>query len=156
MTKQSGFTLVESAISVALAVIVATGVGSAVNYTFKANNKVNNTLPAINSIQVAGRWASQDIQIANRTSLVDGALPVDPAITPVSFYRTDYYSDTPLSHTITYTLSNGELQRNYDGQIITVARNISSGVFSRAGRVITVVVNSSGQNRTYQIFMRSG
>lgn len=154
MKRRSGFTLVESVVSLAVAVIVATGAGSAAFYVFKASNKAESVFPAVHNIQNAGWWVSRDVQIANRTSLVDGAPPTDIAATPVDLYRTDYYLDPPVASTITYSLSAGELLRNYDGQITTVGRDISSAAFSLTGRVITIAINANGQDKTYRVHLR--
>ncbi|MBF8264274.1 MAG: hypothetical protein HW384_138 [Dehalococcoidia bacterium] len=154
MKRQFGFTLVESVVSLAIVVIVATGASSTVFYIFKANNKAQSILPSIHNIQIAGRWLSRDVQVTNRTSLVDGALPIDLAITPVDFYRTDYYVDPPVSSTITYTLAGGELRRNYDGQITTIARGIPSVAVSITGRIVTIAISSEGQAKTYNIYLR--
>lgn len=154
MKKQLGFTLVESVVCLAIILLVVTGAGWVVFYTYKANNAANNMLSAINTIQVAGRWVSQDVQIANRTNLADGAEPINPEATPVSFYRTDYYLDPPVSSIITYTLSGGELRRDYDGQITIVARDISSAAFSLTSRTVTIAFNKSGQSKVYQVYLR--
>lgn len=154
MKRQFGFTLVESVVSLAIVVIIATGASSAVFYIFKANNRAQNIFPAIHNIQIAGSWLSRDVQVANRTSLVNGALPIDLAITPVDFFRTDYYSDPPVSNTITYTLSDSDLRRNYDGQITTIARDISAAAVSITGRIITIAISSEGQDKTYQVHLR--
>jgi len=154
--KQLGFTLIEVVVSLAIVVIIATGTSTAIYYSLRLNNKVLNLLPATNSIQIAGRWVSHDVQIANRTSLISGALPVNPAVTPVSLYRTDYYLDPPVSSTITYTVSNGDLRRSYDGVMTTVARGISSATFALSSGTITFVISYPEQNRTYQAYLRPG
>lgn len=155
MTKQRGFTLIELVVSASLVALVATGGASAIYYMIKVNSQVNEKLPALNTIQIAGRWLSRDAEMARLTNLVDGAGPVEVGSTTVEFYRTDYYADPPTSHITRYTRIGAELQRDEDGQTTIVARDVTGATFSISGRLVTMVVSSAGQDRTYQARLRS-
>ncbi|MBI4287737.1 MAG: prepilin-type N-terminal cleavage/methylation domain-containing protein [Chloroflexi bacterium] len=153
--KQKGFTLVEVIVALGLMSLVTVGATSGVFYMLKASAEVSNRLPGLNSVQIAGRWVSRDAQMAKNTDLVDGAPAVDIEVTPVTFYRTDYYNDPHTSHTTVYRVLDGELQREEDGQSTIVARDLTGVTFSISGRTVTVIISSEGQSRTYQATLRS-
>lgn len=155
MRQQKGFTLVETIVSAGLVALVATGGAAAIFHMIKVNAQVNEKLPALNTLQIAGRWISRDAEMAKNTSLVDGAQPVEAGTTTIEFYRTDYYTEPHASHITRYTRNGAELQREEDGQTTIVARDVTGATFSNSGRIVTVVISSAGQDRTYQARLRA-
>ena len=84
----------------------------------------------------------KDIEMTQTTDLPDG-VPQDSA----TLSWTDYTSFNPeenKDHTSAYNLlSDGVLQRTYDGTTSIVGRNITSVDFTRNGRVINVVITAT-------------
>jgi hypothetical protein len=97
--------------------------------------------------------------MAQTTDLVDGATPVDH----MSLTWTDWYDWAEETHSSSYYVSDGQLQRDYDGTVTTLARFISGVEFSLSGRLLTVKITSSPQGdygpseeRVYQVYLRPG
>jgi len=147
---QRGFTLLELLAALGLVAVVATLAASAVFHLVRSNNIVLQRLQDQHSLDMAGRWISRDAKMAEVSDLVDGA----PPVSSLELYRTDRYIPGPLTHTTIYSLTGSDIQRDYDGQINIIARDISTADFSLQGQTVIITLNASGEQRTYRVLLR--
>jgi VCBS repeat-containing protein len=153
-TDERGVTLVETLLAAGIATMIIGVLGSSIFLFWQTTEQGNEQYRALHDVQNAGFWITRDGQRAQSTSLIEGADPVGT--------MTLSWTDGGQSHTVTYSLSGTNLQRNHDGTITTVARYISSVGFSfSAQRVITCAITSSPQGRwevseqtTYKVYLR--
>lgn len=153
-TDQRGITLVEVLLAAGIATMIAGVLGSAIFLFFRVTEQGNDQYRALHDVQNAGFWITRDGESAQTADLVEGADPVNS--------MTLSWSDAGEEHTITYSLSGNNLQRDYDGTISTVARYISFVGFSISEqRVITADITSAPQGRwetseqsTYKVYLR--
>jgi prepilin-type N-terminal cleavage/methylation domain-containing protein len=144
MNKQSGMTMVELIIAVAITGIIVVFIGTAIYQIITVSEYGNNRLTALHEVQNAAYWLNADGQGA-----VNAAGGSQLVLTLAD------------NSTITYSLSGTSLLRSSTGPQMTLARNISSASFSISGRVITINLVSSpaamedvSQNGTYMVYLR--
>lgn len=117
---------------------------------------------ALADIDNAAHWLTRDVVMGQSTDLVDGA----PEVSQMTMTWNDYTGwageEGYVSHSVTYTYSGTELQRNYDGVVTTIGRYLTDVGFSLDGRCVTVALTSSPEGesrsavtRTYLIHMRA-
>ena len=117
---------------------------------------------AFTNINSAAHWICRDGQMAYETNpvLVDEAAPINiPGDEDdMTFAWIDLYEDAFAEHYSRFSISDGDLIRDYDGSISTVARGISNLGFSISDRTITVGITYSegetSETKTYEIHMR--
>ena len=150
---QSGLTLVELLVATAITGLLAGALGTTVHQLFMTSERGNDELRALHDVQNAGSWLNLDGERAETTNLIDGA--------PPAASMTLSWTSGSQAHTVTYSLSGTELQRNHNGTTITVARHISGIQFSISDRVITVMMTSTPEGRwgvskeaEYRIWLR--
>ena len=150
---QRGITLVETLLATAIAAMIVGLLGSTIFLFMRSTEQGNKQLIAFQDLQNAGHWITRDGMAAQTTGLADGAAPV------VSM--TLSWTDGEQSNTVTYSLSGDDLRRNYNGTVMTVARNVSSVGFSISQRVITSNMTSAPAGRwgaskdaTYKVRLR--
>ena len=160
MMKQSGFTLIEVLVVVAISGVIITGAFAALQQIMQGTFSNNNKTVVLADVNNAASYIRRDIQMAQETNL-----PVDG--TPQNSVTFDWYDFTlfitdNISHSCTYTLSDTNLLRNYDDTTSIIGRHITNISFSQNGRFINVSVtaNSTGyQEKTktisFSIYMRS-
>ena len=136
--KQRGFLLLEMITALTIAALIGAGAVALMFSEIRGQATAKNVVAASMDLGYAGRQVSRDIFMAASSDLVDGALPVNQ----VTLSWIEWYDLTGIPHTVTYSLSGSNLDRDYDGAVTTVARNISSIEFARTDRVIEVVVTS--------------
>ena len=98
--------------------------------------------------------------MAESTDFVEGADPVDC----LTLTWIEWYDFVNMPHSSSYYLEDTQLQRDYDGAVTTLARNISKIEFSQAGRILTVSVTCTppwwcpnGEvQKTYRVYLRPG
>ena len=96
--------------------------------------------------------------MAESTDFMDGADPVN-CLTLNWVERSDF---TDLPRSSSYYLEDNHLQRDYDGTVTTLARNISKIEFSQTGRILTVSITCTppwwcpnGEvQKTYRVYLR--
>ena len=153
-TDQRGVTLVETLLAAGIAAMIVGMLGSAIFLFWRASEQGNDKFRALHDVQNAGFWITRDGGGAQSTSLNEGEDPVES--------MTLSWTEGEQAHTVTYSLSGADLQRNYDGTVTTVARYISSVGFSISSEgVITGNITSSPEGRwetseeaTYKIWPR--
>ena len=151
---QKGITLVETIVAAGIASMLIGVLGSAIFLFTRTTEQGNNELRALHDVQNTGHWLTRDGKMAEATDLVDGAGPVGN--------MTMNWTDGGLAYTVTYSLSGTDLQRDYNGAAITVARYVSSVGFSISQGIITANLTSSPGGRwgtteevTYEIYPRA-
>ena len=148
-------TLIELLVATAIMAMIMGVIGSAIYQFFSITERGNTDLSALHDVENAARWISRDGQMAAATDLVPGDPPVDSI-------RLNWTDERGELHSSTYSLSGTELERNYDGTVITVARHISAIEFSITDNLLTVHIESSvpgrwqeTQEMTYKVCLRS-
>ena len=115
--KQSGFTLVEIIIAVAIAGLIISAATGTIFQVFTMNARDTAHMIAVKQVENAVHWISRDIRMAQTAKIDDPAMVL--ALTWVEWNNTE--------NQVTYTLDNGDLRRNHsvNGQTI-VAQHIES------------------------------
>lgn len=159
MMKQSGFTLIEVLVVVAISGVILTGAFAVLQQTMQGTFSNNNKTVVLSDINDAALYIRRDIQMAQETNL-----PVDG--TPQNSVTFDWYDFTlfeadNISHSVDYTLSDTNLLRNYDDIPSIIGRHITNISFSQDGEFINVSVtaNVSGWHEksktlNFSIYMR--
>ncbi|MFP3975511.1 MAG: PulJ/GspJ family protein [Chloroflexota bacterium] len=146
MGNQSGMTLVESLIAIAISGLIASALGTAVFQLVTFSERGTDEMTAVHNIQNAARWVSRDCQEASNATLGDGG---------------ELYLTLPGNSTVNYFLSGTELRRESNSSQISVSRNVGNVNFDVDGRVVTMTLTVSPQGRweisrerTYKVYLR--
>ena len=150
--RSSGFTLVEVVVSVG---ILSLAMGLVVGGLFQALGIQRfwfEDVVATKDLRHAGSWFSSDAPNAETIDILDGAPPTEP----VTLTWTD---DNDVPHTVTYSLVESSLMRDFDGAQITLARRVVSAGFALSGKVLTfdleVEADRGGtESMSLQIYLR--
>ena len=156
MTKsanQRGMALIEMLVVVAIAGMFSGLLGTSAYQIMKTTGRGNDELRAAQDVRNAGHWLSLDGRRAQTIDLVDGAPPVNTA-------TLSWTDGDEVTHTSTYSLWGTELQRDYDGTVMVMARHISSVEFSLSQGLLTAsVISSPGADTSneaiYNVCLRS-
>ena len=152
---QRGATLIEFLASMSIAALIAGGAGVTLFQILDTSNRNDDRFTALHEVENAHYWVGKDARAAQTTDLADGG----PAVDNMTLSWVDG-SGTP--HSSAYALFGSELRRNYDGGVLSIARNLSSIQFSRSSQLITVSLTSSPGNpeydeaRNFYIHLRPG
>lgn len=155
---QRGMALLELMAAMAIAALVMGGALALIFQEYRGTDIAKTTVTAAHEIGNAARLISQDGMMAESTALVEGTDPVDYLV--LSWVERSDFADIP--HSSSYSLSGTQLQRDYDGMVTTVARNISKIEFSQAGRLLTFSISFTPRwwipeqtvQKTYRIYLR--
>ncbi|MFA4836698.1 MAG: type II secretion system protein [Dehalococcoidia bacterium] len=149
-TRQSGFTVVELLVAVAISGVIASLMGTAIYQFFTVTGRGSDEMTAVHNIQNAAHWFSIDGQQAR-------PLPA-PIADSASLTLT-----MPDDSTIIYAIPPGttNLIRTAGASELTVARNITDIVFSDDGRVVTMDITSApgggwgvSEQKIYTVYRR--
>ena len=151
-------TLLEVMVGMTIMGLIGIGVVGLIDHEIKSTAAIRACVTIADEIDNAARWISKDGMMAEATNLTKSAQPVDSL--SLTWVERQEFIDVP--HTCSYSLAGGELRRDYDGIVTTVARHISDIKFSQAGKMITVSITCTppwvGQSRiverTYRIYRR--
>jgi prepilin-type N-terminal cleavage/methylation domain-containing protein len=142
--RQAGMTMVELVMTIAVTGIIVTFLGTAIYQIITVSGYGNDRLSAQHELQNAGSWFNLDVQ-----GSVTAAAGSQLVLT---------LSDNT---TITYSLVSNELRRSSGGPYMTLARNISSAVFSISNRLASMSLvcvpswrDSASENGTYMAYLR--
>ena len=139
--RQKGFTLIELLVAMAVGGVVMAGALAATYQVVWGTSRTNSQVVALNDVHQTALQLKKDLETAQSTDLTDG-VPRDY----VTLEWTDYTSfvvEETKKHARSYVLSNGELQRTYDGTMSIVGRNITSVSFTQDERVINVAITAT-------------
>jgi len=104
--------------------------------------RTNDQVRALTDANVAAMWLRQDLQMAQDTSLVDGANPASTlTITWTDF--TGWAGETS-DHSITYARNGNNLIRTYDGSDRSAGRNITAIGFTQNGNFVNATITATG------------
>ncbi len=137
--RQKGFTLLELLVAMAVGGVVMAGALAAVYQVVWGTSRTNSQVVALNDVHQAALQLKKDLEMTQSADLPGGAA--------INLSWTDYTSfdlEENKNHTSSYVLSNGELQRTYDGTMSIVGRNITSLGFTQNGQAINVVITATG------------
>ena len=165
--KQKGFTLIELLVALAVGGLVIMAAVGVIYQVFWGTSRTNSQVVALTDVHQAALQLKKDIVMAQTTDLTDG-VPQDSA----TLSWTDYTSFDPeenKDHSSAYNLlSDGVLQRTYDGTTSIVGRNITYLNFTLNpdgdnDRVINVVITATEGDVTprsetleFSVYLRGG
>jgi len=159
---QKGFTLIEILVAMAVGGMVMAGIVTAVFQIVHGAGQIKEESVALSDIDNAAHWLTRDVVLGQTTDLVNGA----PQVSQMTLTWNDSTwwaeQEESIAHSVIYTYSGTELQRNYDGVVTTVGRQLTNVGFSLDGRLVTITLTSSLEEeprstvaRNYTIYMRA-
>lgn len=155
---QRGNTLLELIAGMAITVMIGSAVVGLIFQEWGGTTTAKTYVTAAHEIGNAARWISQDGIMAGSTDLVEEAAPVDS----LTLTWIEQYDFANIPHSSSYSLEGSQLRRDYDGNVTTVARNISKIEFFQTGRLLTVSIScaprwwrSETVEKTYSIYLRA-
>ncbi|MDO8750699.1 MAG: hypothetical protein Q7K03_06105, partial [Dehalococcoidia bacterium] len=102
-----------------------------------------------NELRKGLSWFSTDMKMTQTTDLADGG-----SAATITASWIDQFQGAGTPHTSSYAKVGDSLVRTYDGVSHTVARGVSSAVFSRSGKTIVAQIEvqvSPGVTRTLSV-----
>lgn len=157
--EQTGFTLVEILIAMAVSATILGGVLTAVVLVGDVSKQNSNRATVIANVQNVGRWIGRDLKMAQTVTVGEDAR------FPLSL---DWIDAGGVSHNVTYTLADGLLTRLKDGSSSVIARFIDEEQTSvtwdaTSMRLIVTIAAAAGSESSqrqsasavYEIAMRS-
>jgi len=157
-SRQTGMTLIELLVSMAITAMLVVGIGGLIYHEVTTTNTIKNIVTTTQEITSAAHSISKDAVMAESTDLVEGTQSANQ----VTLSWTERLDFVNIPHTSSYYLSGTDLQRDYDNQVNTVARNISKVEFSQNARMLTVSISCTSPwrvvnptvEKTYCIYLR--
>ena len=162
---QRGFTLIELLLVIVLTGIITTAITMTIFQVFNMNTRTSNHMIAVSQVQQAGKLVSEDILEA-QTVNANGILGF-----PLTLTWTEGGASGD-SHTIIYTLEDGELWRNEsinggNSTLTRVAEYIDpdqtrfypTGMLPAGGVLtfkVTATVGEQSETREYEVKPRPG
>ena len=140
-----GFTLIELLIVVALTGIISAAAAMSIHQVLAGTSLSNNQNTSVNQVRNAVHWISRDVQMAQN---------VTDAPTPPKFLELTWEGWSGTPYTVYYTLEDGKLQRNYNGQQMLIAQYIrpqgagTSCSWNAEERVLSVSITAEVDGRT--------
>jgi hypothetical protein len=137
---ESGVTLVEALVAAGIATMIVGVLGTAIFLCMRVTEEGNNEFRTQHDVQNAGYWITRDGQSAQTTDLVPGAEDVET--------MTLEWNAGVDDHTVVYYLAGTDLQRQIDGDEMTIARHVTSVGFSLSvDGMIAATIQSSTEGR---------
>lgn len=161
---QRGFTLLEMLVALAVGVMILASVVGGLFMITRGTPAIRQDLAALAAIDEAAHWLTRDVMMGLTADLVDNDPPVGQMVVSWSDFTKAAEQEATVSHSVSYTWlpGTGELQRNYDGVVTIVGKNLSNVEFSLNGKFVTVTLTSTidGEpgatlTRSYKLLMRS-
>ena len=141
---QKGFTLVEILVAMAVGGAVMAAALLSLYQIVWGSARSNDQVAALTDVNYAALWLKYDLQMAQSTNLTDGD-PVPRSSVRLSWNdNTGWVAENESGHYSTYTLSDSDLLRTYDGNVKIVGRYIASIGFTQNGGVVTVNITAAG------------
>ena len=158
---QKGFTLIEMLVALGVGTVLLVGVVGSVFLIMRETPEIRKEAVVLADIERAAHWLTRDVVMGLNTDLVDGALPVAQMTVNWNDYTKAADLEEAVSHSVTYTYSGSELQRNYDGVVTIVGSHLTNVEFSLNDSFVTVTLtssideeSSSTVTRSYKLLMR--
>jgi len=136
---QKGIVLLELVVAAGITAMIVGVLGSAIFQMLGVSERGSGRLKVLHDLESAAYWINLDGGRVEASDLTPGAQPVDA--------MTLSWTEGDEPHSVTYSLSGTNLQRNHNGEVSTVARYVSSVGFSLSDGLITVAMTSSPGGR---------
>ncbi len=158
--RQKGFTLVEMLVILAVGSVITTGALLTFYQVVWGTGRSNSQVIAATDVNQTALRLKKDLMMAHETDLTDNVTQSGSVL----LNWTNLTGGNITAHSISYTLSGTELQRDYDdGSVVSVVgRHITYLAFTQDGRVINVTINATGsgvpprsQTLTFSVYRRS-
>jgi len=140
--KQKGFTLVEVLVVTAIGGVLMMGLMLSIYNIVWGTSRSNNQVVTLTDVNHAALRIKKDLMMTQYTNLTDN-VSQDSATLSWTDYTGFDSENQSTSHSSSYTLSGTELQRNYDGTVSIVGRNITYLSFIQNGKVIDIVITAT-------------
>ena len=134
-----GFTLAEVVVSVGILGVMLSLIGGALFQALNVTRWWQDDVLSSRDFRQGISFFSRDAPNAETTDLTDGA--PDAASVTIAWYDSDV-----IPHSASYSLTSGQLIRNYDGVQSIVARGLSAAGFSRSGQVLKISLTATDSN----------
>jgi prepilin-type N-terminal cleavage/methylation domain-containing protein len=149
---QSGFTLIEMLLAIAITGIIITSISTIVVQTMTSSSTDRNRMQAVKQVENAVHWIDRDAQMANPSGWTNGLTPGTTFADLLHLYWVDGTVNPSQIHDVTYTLNpNGVLQRidSETAENTVIANHISvfNGIYSDPNHdgnyVLTINITSA-------------
>ena len=143
MRGQRGFTLLELLVALGIGALVVPVVVMSIFQVTRGTARINRDLVIQQDMDNASAYFTRDLSQAQTTDLPDNGLPY-PSMRVDWIDETGWAGENP-AHYAVYSLSGSDLQREYDGVVSIVGRNVESIEFSRPvdSDFVTVSITST-------------
>lgn len=135
--KQRGFTALELLIAIAIAVLIAVGVTTAVFQIVTGNTRTSNHMTAVRHVQQAGYWVSHDTQMAQSVDNV-----TDPEILKLTWIDWDSNSKRQVIYSLQDMPSEGLKQLEKEYRIYDTDENFIDSITSIVAQYIDPALTS--------------
>lgn len=160
--RQEGITLIELLVALTLGAMIALAVAIGIHQILTGTTQTTNHNNAINQVRTAEHWISRDARMAKPGNVVVNNDPAETELLQILLWLN---ADGSMTSTITYTLEDGTLQRDRDGQQTFLADSIrpkESGVtecqWDEPTQVLTVTLTAEvfteSETRTFEVRAR--
>ena len=118
--RESGFTILELAVTVGIIGLIASGATSVIFHAFKDTGRTNDHMTAVRNLENAAYWVGRDARMADYVSSTN---LTSPAILILKWTEWGYGTNS-IYHQVTYTVDNvtgnvGNLTRKYENSVGT-------------------------------------
>lgn len=131
----------ETSVCLAIVAIISVPLTSSIHLIVSNTRMTSDKVTAHQDLEIATTWIGRDAAMAVSTDLVNGA----PGVDAMDLTWIEDFGGVVVPHSVSYYISGTNLQREYDGNLITVARNITVVNFSMNNGLLTAVLASSPQ-----------
>ncbi len=159
--KQKGYTLIELLVALPIGAAILLVVVSSYFQVMQARVEIGQKSIAMAELDNAIHWLAGDLVMAQTTDLIEE----DPPVSSMSLEWKDLThwaaDEGIIDHSVSYGFFENQLQRNYDGQMVIVARHLTYVGFSLHDREFNVTLTSqpglpgSAVTRTFFTEMRT-
>jgi prepilin-type N-terminal cleavage/methylation domain-containing protein len=146
MKNQKGFALIELLAVIGISAMVMSYLVPFIFSVTKGPGTIRSEINSTLQVQNAARWITRDAKLAIDNNLEDGAEAVDN----LTIQWTETYLEINEEHTVQYYVSEGELKRDCDGDVITIAYAISNIEFSQNSSVISIGITCTPEDAPEQ------
>ncbi len=136
---QRGVLLLEFAISLGFMAVIGVLVVNMLALGWELNSRNRSILVVAVATSTSTTWLVRDIHLATATDITDGG-----GTQPTAQFT---WTDAGGAHVCDYALVAGEMRRTCDTVAISVADNVSSLTFSRAGDLVTISYDITSPER---------
>src|SRR4030042_1668945 len=127
---QKGFTLIELLAAMAIGSILTLAIVSSIFQIMQGRVGINQKSVAIADMDKATHWLTRDLVLAQTTDLIPGASPTDHMTLNWSDMTAWAQDEGSVEHSVSYTLSETQLLRDYDGEETIAGRLLTNVDFS--------------------------